>query len=386
MKIDSFEFTNWRNFKSASARLSSDITYILGPNASGKSNLLDAIRFMRDITKKTNGGLQTALEKRGGLSKVRCLFARGSGGANSKSKTDVGLCFELSDESDVWKYEIRLNFPRSGNRNMPMVKEEIVTKNGDVLLNRKADDAIEDEEELQATLLEQPASNKPFREISDFFSETTYVHVVPQLLKHGEQIGGKVLDDDPFGQAFMLRITNANKKTRESRLKKIGAALSTIVPGLSALEYHLDNMGIPHIQMRYDTFRQHPAKQLEDQMSDGTLRLIALLWLLMENRTAPLLLEEPELSLNEQIVAKLHALFSKATRSHSPSYQILVSTHSYALLKNPGIDPTGILLVNPTKEGSSLASPSRAAMTAMKNGIPPADVVLQTNRQFELEI
>ena len=49
--------------------------FITGPNANGKSNLLDVFRFLRDIA-KDGGGLQQAVKERGGLSKIRCLAAR----------------------------------------------------------------------------------------------------------------------------------------------------------------------------------------------------------------------------------------------------------------------------------------------------------------------
>lgn len=65
---------NWRNFRSAELDLVRT-NYVLGPNASGKSNLLDSLRFVRDVG-KPKGGLQQAVELRGGLSKVRCLHHR----------------------------------------------------------------------------------------------------------------------------------------------------------------------------------------------------------------------------------------------------------------------------------------------------------------------
>src|SRR5271155_5836519 len=53
------------------------------------------------------------------------------------------------------------------------------------------------------TYLENVRSNKEFRELADFFSRTTYLHLVPQLLKFGDRIAGQILEDDPFGQGFL---------------------------------------------------------------------------------------------------------------------------------------------------------------------------------------
>lgn len=75
MQITRLRLKNWRNFRTLDIPLR-EVTYLLGPNASGKSNLLDVFRFLRDIGKTKGGGLQTAVEDRGGISKLRCLHAR----------------------------------------------------------------------------------------------------------------------------------------------------------------------------------------------------------------------------------------------------------------------------------------------------------------------
>ncbi|HUQ93914.1 MAG TPA: AAA family ATPase, partial [Bryobacteraceae bacterium] len=74
MIISRLALKNWRNFRVLEVPLT-DRVFIIGPNASGKSNLLDALRFLRDIA-KPGGGLQRAISQRGGVSKVRCLAAR----------------------------------------------------------------------------------------------------------------------------------------------------------------------------------------------------------------------------------------------------------------------------------------------------------------------
>ena len=67
------------------------------------------------------------------------------------------------------------------------------------------------------------------------------------------------------------------------------------------------------------------------EFSDGTLRLIGLFWTLLDG-DAPLLLEEPELSLHTAIVKKLPALFYRMQRKRKR--QIFVSTHSWEMLQD----------------------------------------------------
>jgi predicted ATPase len=206
---------------------------------------------------------------------------------------------------------------------------------------------------------------------------------VPQLLKFGDQIGGMTLEEDPFGQEFMLRISRTTQKRRNARLKRIERSLQKVVPQLEDLTFVRDTVtGSPHLQARFKHHRPSGALQREDQFSDGTLRLIALLWLLQEDGEGPLLLEEPELSLNEEIVKQIPAIISRVIRQSKSARQVFITTHSYALLSNPGIDQEGLVLIVPSMEGSSTRKASPEEIAAMEAGLTPADVVLPAVRHI----
>ena len=55
MIITRLKLENWRNFTFVDIPLR-ERAFVIGPNASGKSNLLDAIRFLRDVAKRDGGG------------------------------------------------------------------------------------------------------------------------------------------------------------------------------------------------------------------------------------------------------------------------------------------------------------------------------------------
>ena len=98
MLISNIKLKNWRNFQSLDLPLR-DVSYVLGPNASGKSNLLDALRFLRDVSKTKGGGLQAAIAERGGISKVRCLHAR----RDPEVEIDIELSQDV-DQPTEWRY------------------------------------------------------------------------------------------------------------------------------------------------------------------------------------------------------------------------------------------------------------------------------------------
>jgi len=362
---------NWRNFRKAEIDLI-EANYVLGPNASGKSNLLDALRFLRDVSKAKGGGLQQALELRGGVSKVRCLHHR----QDSEVAIEVGFSESASDTDIRWSYRLAFTVETRGKRR-PLVRSEQVIRNGEVILSRPDRSDAEDALLLTETHLEQSLANRKFRPIVSFLAAIRYLHLVPQLIKYSEQIGGAMIETDPFGQSFLDSIAEVPEKSRASRLKRIGQVLAIAVPQLQELRFERDtHTGRPHLEVRYDHWRPNAGRQREDEFSDGTLRLIGLLWLLQEG-DGMLLLEEPELSLDEGVVQQLPYLFSRILKQRKKrTRQLLMSTHSEALLSNEGIDPAGVSVIQLTQEGSRLRPVDDAESGMLDAGFSVADAVL----------
>lgn len=352
MIVTSLSLTNWRNFRSAQEIRFQQRTFIIGPNASGKSNLLDVFRFLRDIAKPEGGGLQRAIKERKGISKIRSLSAR----KNPEVGISVSLSEEANDVVPTWKYELGVHQENRGERRI-LVKYERVWKGGNLILNRPDAEDAADSARLTQTALEQINANRDFRPIADFFQEATYLHLVPQLLRYADSLQGKIIEDDPFGQGFLEIIAKTPDKTRTSRLNRILEALRLAVPQLGGLQFVRDAAtGRPHVEALYQHWRPNAGWQREDQFSDGTLRLMGLLWALLDGDSL-LLLEEPELSLNVSIVEKLAPLLSRTQRKR----QIIVSTHSADLLSNKGIDPSEVLLLTPNAEGTDVVLASKLA-------------------------
>ena len=148
------------------------------------------------------------------------------------------------------------------------------------------------------------------------------------------------------------------------------------MPQLEQLEFTRDPAtGRPHLQALYSHWRPNAGLQREDQFSDGTLRLLGLLWSLFESDSL-LLLEEPELSLNVGIVSQLAPFISRMQRNRRR--QILVSTHSDALLTEQGIDGREVLLLTPAREGTEVkvAADIDEVRVLLESGLTVGEVVL----------
>ncbi|MEC5219003.1 putative ATPase [Actimicrobium sp. GrIS 1.19] len=170
MEISNIKIKNWRNFQDVDVKLASR-TFIVGANASGKSNFLDVFRFLRDVSSSSGGGLQKALKDRGGLAKIRSLAAR--------KFNNIYFEVDLVDSDEVtWKYVLEITQETAGKRR-PIVKREEVYRSDVVGVLVTRPDSLDkaDPERLTQTNLEQVNSNGKFREVVDFFASVIYLHL-----------------------------------------------------------------------------------------------------------------------------------------------------------------------------------------------------------------
>jgi predicted ATPase len=368
MIISHITLKNWRNFKEINVQLN-DRIFVVGPNACGKSNFLDVFRFLRDLA-KPGGGLQRAIRERNGVSKIRCLSAR--------QNPQIEIAVSLSEEPHSaiqWKYAIGIKQEGRGNRQPYLSYEQVWGPDERLLLSRPDQEDQKDKLRLTQTHLEQINANSAFRDIAKLFESVLYLHLVPQLLRHPDSFIWGNVAEDPFGKNFLERVAKTPEKTRLSRLNKIQEALSIAVPQFKKLELVKDVLGIPHLQARYEHWRPAGSLQHEDQFSDGTLRLIGLLWSLLETDSL-LLLEEPELSLNAGIVKKIPSLMYRLQQRKKR--QLIISTHSDALLSDEGIGGEEVLLLTTEKAGTKVQNVDsiKEIRDLLEGGLTIAEAVL----------
>jgi predicted ATPase len=361
MQITRIQLENWRNFLHIDLPLRRRM-FLVGPNASGKSNLLDAVRFLRDIADQ-QGGFQAAVASRSGVSQIRSLHAR------RYPNVVVDLTLDLNGAGQ-WRY--RLEFSQD-NQRRPIVAKERAWRGDDLVLDRPLPDDEQDQSRLSQTHLEQVNANKDFRAISDFLAQIRYLHLVPQLVREPDRSVGK--RRDPYGGDFLEQLAGTPRRVLDSRLKRIQEALRVAVPQLRELKLERDHRGVAHLKALYTHWRPNAGWQGEDQLSDGTLRLLGLLWGVLDG-SAPLLLEEPELSLHAAVVRHIPAMIAGAARKGGR--QVLVSTHSPSLLSDEGVALEEVALLQPTEQGTEveLASSRREMRALVESGVSVADAVL----------
>ena len=359
MQITRIKLENWRNFLSADVPIAKR-AFIVGPNASGKSNFLDALKFLRDIA-DPQGGFQRAVHTRRGVSQIRSLHAR----RYPNVVIDVSI-----DLDGLWSY--RLEFTQD-NQRRPIIAKELVKRGRKTVIERPDAPDQEDPSRLTQTYLEQVNANKDFREVNEFLSQIRYLHLVPQLVREPDRSVGRVRD--PYGGDFLEQLARTPKGTLESRLRRIRDALRVAVPQLRELTLDRDVRGVPHLKGLYEHWRPNAGWQTEEQFSDGTLRLLGLLWVLLDGN-APLLLEEPELSLHSAVIRHIPRMIARLGRKSGR--QVLLSTHSADLLADEGIAPEEVLLLEPSKEGTDVltAKSDKEVERLLAAGVTIAETVL----------
>jgi predicted ATPase len=328
---------NWRNFPAIDVPLLNRL-FVVGPNASGKSNLLDALRFLSDMA-RVGGGFQAAVRKpwRGDAARLHSLSA--------KRHTDIGLYVAVGTDRTPRRWEYEIHFVQADLLQVTIRKERVL-RQGKVLVDRPDEKDKKDRLRLQQSYLEQAGINKAFRPLREFLASIQYTHLVPQVIRTWVFAGA---DSAPFGGDLLKRLAEMPEDLRQTQLAQIVQAVRRAVPSLQSLEYWLDaTENRRHLRAAFEHLPG--AWLLEDQLSDGTLRLIGLFWALLQG-SGPLLLEEPELSLHSEVVRLLPQMLARV--QNQTGRQVIVSTHATDLLRDEGIAPDEVLLLQPGPDGAT---------------------------------
>ena len=124
--------------------------------------------------------------------------------------------------------------------------------------------------------------------------------------------------------------------------------------------------------------RPQGALRNERDFSDGTLRLIGLLWSLIEKGRigGPVLLEEPELSLHSSVVNQIPAILSRVRTNGGP--QVIVTTHSNEILHDQGLGKDEVVVLTPGADGTETQEAAEIPdiQDLLDSGLSMAEILL----------
>lgn len=177
----------------------------------------------------------------------------------------------------------------------------------------------------------------------------------------------------------MERLSLLNTATRNKYLKIINEVLLTAVPQLENLSFVKDEKGVPHIEAKYNHWRAKGSKQNEKMFSDGTIRLIGFLFAMLDG-SGIILLEEPETNLHTAIIEAIPEFVANVQRNKKR--QVIITTHSYEILSNPGIRADELVILRPTPEGTVAknAKTDNTVSAMLDAGLTAADAAMSETK------
>jgi predicted ATPase len=384
-----FKSLQIRHFKSIE-RADIELGYInifVGNNGSGKSNIVDAVRFLKEMA---SNGLDRAVSDRHGIESVRqwsptrpyiimlgATVERGEfrGEYEVAVESAKGL-FQVVRETaileDVDDFAYELQGQETETRTYQHVKLSR-DKAGDVSIVRNSLNLNADEERpdsysvtwdprtthaqntyrLEANdevmMNQRPAFGDVMplrRTLSDFQAYSIY----PNTLRSPQEPSS-----DTFLSPEGRNLGSVIKRMRKTKrgvdaLGLVTEALKSIHPNLERISIlSVGGYLVPQFHMLEPSGKRHIFNV--SQMSDGTLRVLGLLVALyQEPRPAVIALEEPEQTVNPAILS----VIADAIKEVSKRSQILVTTHSPHLLDQ--FDPADIRSVE-LQEGKTIVGP-----------------------------
>lgn len=376
MKLTHIAITNWRNFAHIEFDLSSRL-FVVGPNSSGKTNLLAALRFLSDIARR---GLVAASEDLGGperffhtgadsasfavaaevdaqqttyvlsLRKVRVIddFSTGKIRLHPSSK---GIPEELlkADQPRILRPMVEAR-PRSSSweemarlpvAEPPSESEEEAETQFPVMdcAFVEGEKLTIDGEDVTANQGENRAAGISSR-ICQLLAGIRYIHPNPKkMLERAERY------NPDHGTGFFQHAGRFSDQQLDAVVNRIRPIMASVVPEIPNLSYQRMGLGTEVVFYSDTPVRGASGIYSHEQFSEGTLRLLGLLFDLatLPRDTSVVLIEEPETFLQASVVRSLPSLLAEVAMNRD--VQMIISTHSPELIDSELVLPSQVLML-----------------------------------------
>ncbi len=380
MPVCKIRIANFKSFEDQTVELNG-FNLLVGANASGKSNFVQAFKFLRDIA---THGLEDAISLQGGVEYVRNLSV-----SDTKPlifdiivrdlyflatwNNSIQLRRELDlDMINAFRYEFSLNFHDEGagfsvgKDKMTLScspglsdsaegkvrdRKRLILENVDGRM--KVDQRFREVEFLSSvdnqpipateSLLTFPFSRSVMGSALYLFNEIGIYDFDPRLAKSAIPIAGRSqLEMDASNLALVLNRLLHDKDTKRNFLNLCRRNLPFIHRlGIGKLT---ENSMFIKLRETFEEDKEIPAFLI----SDGTVNILALVVALyFQDHKKFAIFEEPERHIHPYLISRVLSMFKEASREK----QILATTHSPEVVKHAGLD--SILLVSRGGNGAS---------------------------------
>jgi predicted ATPase len=326
------ELKNFLSYKNATLELS-DFIALVGPNSSGKSNAVAAIRLLREIPIY---GLPLAIARRGGFDQLR---HRSRGHPYDPS---IRIRFKIAGSDKESNYLLSFSAVKGGHYKIKRESADLFYNDGWTASFERTNDQVRIVNSRQGGDAERTdlravpgqsaltaGAGVAGITVNEVLRQLQTVEVNPA--KVGELQEPSATDTfESDGSNVASLFESLDRKTRQDVVVRLAA----VVPGIEAVEvaHFADKLTLRFKQKSDDgTARSFLAKQ----MSDGTLRAFAILVaMFQDSRPSLLVIEEPEVAIHLGALSSLVQILQAET----DTTQVVITTHSADIVDSLPVD------------------------------------------------
>lgn len=414
MAIKRIKVSNFKSFDVVDLELGK-FNVVIGANASGKSNLIQIFKFLRDLT---NFGLYNAISMQAGIEYLRNLNIGSAKNFSVEVTCDTHEAYRVTKEKiTVEGYEATYGFTLkfTGISRFEVIEEKFLQKcnfyrqtekgettkeklgEGEIIVYRKGNEGsvslnppkildIDSDKIFEVAITKHFISDPKMVTSKALFIENPLFVLVggslkntisgistydfdPRLPKKAQAITGRVeLEEDGRNLAIVLKNIMRSGNNR----RKFFNLLQETLPFVNGLivETFVDKSLMFKLRESYSGRKFLPASLI----SDGTINVTALIIALHFGEKPLVIIEEPERNIHPYIISKIVGMMREASKTK----QIIVTTHNPETVKYSDIKD--ILLISRDKQGFSTIrrpSESKEIKTFLQNEIGVEELFVQ---------
>ncbi|GAB6098135.1 AAA family ATPase [Halanaerocella petrolearia] len=349
--IEKVEVENFKSIEKLDLELN-DFCVFIGANSSGKSNIVDIFKFIRDILKND---LKSAINSRFGWENLLTKWKDNSEKINISLSLDMSRYIQMidfNDEIQASPLKFDYNLSIGSKKKNPYVFKEKVYGEWEVENRVESDSFYRDSEEIkfdsqigefqkveEGDSIKVPKKfenelflNAPFFSLtamilSDLMEEFKYYEIdANKARKTSSNDSNDFLEEN--GSNLSLVLENLESEENKKTKSRIESIMRTLVPEFKGWETERQfdaTLGFKILERGVkDGF-------LPKMISDGTIRLLSILIALLFQREDNrfIAIDEPERCLHPQVLKTL----VEVMREVSKNKQIFVTTHSPEIVK-----------------------------------------------------
>lgn len=384
MRLTNAHIRHYRSVADVSVALDPRVTVLVGPNATGKSNFVDALRFLRDAARD---GLDHAIVARGGIARVR---QNSSGrpynlglGIEALQSLDDGQSLPASysleigstsggnyrvEREDASCGQIEIYYPPSGtDTGEAGLREQGFTRDKAGKVVHKDGSRTYTLDEHDRLALGALAGDYAFHGLAEplesYISSWKFSALYPNTLRQLTAPDSETeLREDGSNWASVIR---AAKRTARGKhmLERIYEMMRVVLPDFQ--DVSVATAGSYLVPSFRFGSAEKSARQFDPvQLSDGTLRIFGILLSLYQSPAPSLIvIEEPEQTVHPAVLSMLAEAFQEV----SELTQVIVTTHSPQLIEH--FAPENIRIVTMHDGVTQIASVKASQREAVQRGL-----------------